>query len=204
METFWCISKPCGLCLTCAKMTIDMFSIKWSSTSLWVTPSILMGSIINLVLHQCLSHDKTEHVLNDWHTETYGCHLFGLAIAQKILCVGYFCLTIFKDFIIVYQKVPPLSNIDQENVCTSCSITSYGFCRTLLKMGNWFQAMYPCLGQGALLHHCGGWLHYEVDQKIGVDVNESLRASNDHWAWSSHTKGAPFFKNLTKPFMISN
>ena len=52
---------------------------------------------VDSILRRCLSHDKGEVVLNDCHRGACGGHLFGISTAQKILRVGYFWPSIFKD-----------------------------------------------------------------------------------------------------------
>ena len=46
-------------------------------------------------------------MLNDCHFGACGSHLSGMATAQKILCTGYFCPSIFKYFHEVVKKFPP-------------------------------------------------------------------------------------------------
>ena len=52
---------------------------------------------IDSILHQCLTHEEAEHVLNDFHSRACGGHLSGMATAQKIHDAGYFWPSIFKD-----------------------------------------------------------------------------------------------------------
>ena len=51
---------------------------------------------IDSILHQCLTHEEDEHVLNDFHSRTCGGHLSGMATTQKILRPGYFWPSVFK------------------------------------------------------------------------------------------------------------
>lgn len=52
---------------------------------------------VDLILRRCLNHEEVESVLNDAHGGAYQGHLSRLEIAQKILRVGYFWSSIFKD-----------------------------------------------------------------------------------------------------------
>ena len=47
---------------------------------------------VDSVLRRCLTHEEADIVLNDSHSGVCGGHLSGLAMAQKILRVSYFCL----------------------------------------------------------------------------------------------------------------
>jgi hypothetical protein len=62
---------------------------------------------IDIVLRHCLTHEEVEHVLNDCHLGACGGHLSGMATTQKILRVGYFWPSIFKDCIEAIKKFPP-------------------------------------------------------------------------------------------------
>lgn len=74
---------------------------------------------VDLVLHHCLMFEEVERILNDCHSGACGGHMFGYATTQKILRIGYFLPSIFKDFILaicschtcqIYQRkmhVPP-------------------------------------------------------------------------------------------------
>ena len=52
---------------------------------------------VDSVLHQCLTHEEVEIVVNDAHRGACWGHLSRLATAQNILCAGYFWPMIFKD-----------------------------------------------------------------------------------------------------------
>ena len=54
---------------------------------------------VDTILRRCVTHDKDERIMNDCHSRACGSHLFGVASAQKILCVGYFWPSTFKDCI---------------------------------------------------------------------------------------------------------
>jgi hypothetical protein len=56
------------------------------------------------ILHHCLNQEEAESVINDYHSEALGGHLFGLAKTQKILQDGYFWSYIFKYFIKVVKE----------------------------------------------------------------------------------------------------
>ena len=59
---------------------------------------------VDSILHQCLTVDEYERVLNEIHSSTCGGHLSSYATTQKILRVGYFFPSIFKDCILVVHK----------------------------------------------------------------------------------------------------
>ena len=62
---------------------------------------------VDSVLRRCLTHEEAEIVLNDAHSGACGVHLSGLATAQKILRVGYFWPTIFKDCVKAVKRCRP-------------------------------------------------------------------------------------------------
>eukprot|EP00253_Pinus_taeda_P007752 PITA_07752 len=59
---------------------------------------------IDMVLWRCLTHEEAEKALNDCNLGACDGHLFGYATTQRILRVGYFWPTIFKDCIIVVRS----------------------------------------------------------------------------------------------------
>lgn len=59
---------------------------------------------VDSILRRCLTLNEAERVLNDFHSGACGGHLFGYAIAQKILHAGYFWPSIFKDCILFVRK----------------------------------------------------------------------------------------------------
>ena len=56
-------------------------------------------------------------MLNDCHGGACGGHLFGLSTAQKILRVGYFWPSIFKDCVYVVKKCHPFQ-VFAQNMCS--------------------------------------------------------------------------------------
>ena len=52
---------------------------------------------VDSILRHCLTLEEAEVVLNDCHSGACGGNLSRLATAQKILCVGYFWSSSFKD-----------------------------------------------------------------------------------------------------------
>ena len=54
---------------------------------------------IDTILRRCLIHEEAERILNDYLLGACGGHLSGMATTQKILRVGYFWPSIFKDCI---------------------------------------------------------------------------------------------------------
>ena len=67
----------------------------------------LNGRGVDSILCRCLTHDEAEVVLNDCHGGACGGHLSGLSTAQKILRVGYFWPSIFKDCVNAIKKCHP-------------------------------------------------------------------------------------------------
>jgi hypothetical protein len=59
---------------------------------------------IDSVFRRCLMFDEAEKDLNDYHSRSCGGHMFGYDTAEKILREGYFCPSLFNDYIIVVQK----------------------------------------------------------------------------------------------------
>ena len=62
---------------------------------------------VDSILCHCLTHEEVELVLNDCHEGVCGGHLSGLSTTQKILIVGYFWLSIFKDCVNAVKKCHP-------------------------------------------------------------------------------------------------
>eukprot|EP00253_Pinus_taeda_P021895 PITA_21895 len=62
---------------------------------------------VDSILWCCLTLEKEELVLNDYHNGACGGHLSGLATAQRILRAGYFWPSLFKDFIEVVKRCHP-------------------------------------------------------------------------------------------------
>ena len=62
---------------------------------------------VDSILHRCLTHEEAEVVLNDFHGGACGGHLSRLSIAQKILRVGYFWLSILKYCVNALKKCHP-------------------------------------------------------------------------------------------------
>jgi len=56
------------------------------------------------VFRRCLTHEEVEKVLNECHFGACGGHMSRYAIAQKILCAGYFWPFLFKDCIYAVRK----------------------------------------------------------------------------------------------------
>ena len=59
---------------------------------------------VDSILRNCFTHDEDELVLNDRHGGACGGHLSGLSTAQKILRVGYFLPSFFKDCVNSVKK----------------------------------------------------------------------------------------------------
>ena len=61
---------------------------------------------IDSVLRRCLTHEKAEQVLNDFHSGACGGHLSRMDTTQKILCSRYVWPSIFKYFHEEVKKCP--------------------------------------------------------------------------------------------------
>ena len=72
---------------------------------------------VDTVLHQCVTIEEVELIMNDCHSGACGGHLSGLATTQKILHVGYFWPLIFKDCITTVKKFHPCQ-IFPWKICT--------------------------------------------------------------------------------------
>ena len=62
---------------------------------------------VDSILRHCLTLDKAEVVLNDFHGGACGGHLSGLSTTPKILREGYFWLSIFKHCVNAVKKCHP-------------------------------------------------------------------------------------------------
>ena len=62
---------------------------------------------VDSVLRCFLTHEEAKKVLNDCHSEACGGHLSRLETTQKILWVGYFWPTLFKDCVETVKKSHP-------------------------------------------------------------------------------------------------
>ena len=62
---------------------------------------------VDSILCHCLTHEEAEVVLNECRGGACGGHLSGLSTAQKILRVGYFWPSIFKDCLDVVKRCHP-------------------------------------------------------------------------------------------------
>eukprot|EP00253_Pinus_taeda_P015848 PITA_15848 len=62
---------------------------------------------VDSILRCCLTLEEAKSVLNDCHSGTCGGHLSGLAIAQCILCAGYFWPSLFKDCVEAVKRCHP-------------------------------------------------------------------------------------------------
>eukprot|EP00253_Pinus_taeda_P011916 PITA_11916 len=62
---------------------------------------------VDTVLRCCLTHEEAKHVLNDYHAGACGGHISSISTAQKILCVGYYWPTLFKDYVQAIRQCHP-------------------------------------------------------------------------------------------------
>ena len=62
---------------------------------------------VDSILHQCLTHEEAEVVLNDFHGGACGGHLSGIYRTQNILSAGYFWSSIFKDCVNAVKQCHP-------------------------------------------------------------------------------------------------
>ena len=74
--------------------------IRYQAKDYLIVGDTLYRRGVDTILRRCLTHEEAEKVLNDFHAGDCGGHLSGYAIAQKILCAGYFWPTIFCDCIL--------------------------------------------------------------------------------------------------------
>jgi transposase InsO family protein len=85
----------------------DRRRIRHQSQNYLIVDDTLYHRGVDMVLRRCVIHSEAERILNDCHSGACGGHLSGLATAQKILRIGYFWPTIFKDCINTVQKCHP-------------------------------------------------------------------------------------------------
>lgn len=81
--------------------------IRQNSKKYVIIGSTLYNRGIDCILRRCLTHEKVENGLNDFHSRACGGHLSGLATTQKILRAGYFWPTIFKNCMNAVKKCNP-------------------------------------------------------------------------------------------------
>ena len=72
---------------------------------------------VDSILRCCLTHEEDEVVLNDSHGGACGGHLSRLSTAQKILRVGYFFPSIFKDCVVAVKRCHPCQ-VFARNMCS--------------------------------------------------------------------------------------
>ena len=75
----------------------ERWRLRHVSKNYLIVDNTLYRHGVDSLLRHCLTHDEAEVVLNDFHEGACGGHLSGLSTTQKILRVGYFWLSIFKD-----------------------------------------------------------------------------------------------------------
>jgi len=78
--------------------------IRFQSQQFKILGDTLYHRGANSIFRRCLTHEEAERVLNDCHFGACGGHMSGFATAQKILCAGYFWLSLFKDCINMVRK----------------------------------------------------------------------------------------------------
>ena len=76
-------------------------------TCLRIVDNTLYRRGVDSILRHCLTHEEAEVVLNDCHGGACGGHLSGISTAQKILRVGYFWPSIFKDCVAAVKMCHP-------------------------------------------------------------------------------------------------
>jgi hypothetical protein len=69
---------------------------------------------IDSIFRCCLNFEEAEKALNDCHSGACGGHMSGYATAQKILRVGYFWPSLFKDCITAVQKCHACQTYNQK------------------------------------------------------------------------------------------
>jgi hypothetical protein len=60
--------------------------------------------VVDIVLHRCLTIDKANQFLNDYHSGAYESHLSGMFTTKKIIRTDYFWPTFFYDCINVVKR----------------------------------------------------------------------------------------------------
>jgi hypothetical protein len=83
---------------------VDRRRIRYQARQYIILGDTLYRRGIDSIFRQCLTYDEAEKALNDCHSGTCGGHMSGYATAQKILRVGYFWPSLFKDCILAVQK----------------------------------------------------------------------------------------------------
>ena len=110
---------------------------------------------VDSILHNCFTHDEVEAMLNDFYRGACGGNLFVIYTAQKILRVGYFWPSIFKDCINAVKKCHPfqvfscnmrLHPAHLHPIVTACPFTKWGLD---------FMDCNPVSAGGAPSYYCG-------------------------------------------------
>jgi hypothetical protein len=83
---------------------VDNYRIRYQSRQYIIPGDTLYHRGIDYVFRRCLTYDEVEKHLNDCHYGACCGYIYGYATAQKILRVGYFWPSLFKDCIIALQK----------------------------------------------------------------------------------------------------
>lgn len=64
---------------------------------------VLYQCIVDTILGFCLTHDETEHIINDFHARAYDDHLSSMTTTQNIIKVRYYWPSLFHDYIMVVK-----------------------------------------------------------------------------------------------------
>jgi hypothetical protein len=79
--------------------SVDRRHIRYQSIQYIILSDTLYRCGIDSIFQRCLTYDEAEKALNDCHFGSCGGHMSGHATAQKILRVGYYWPSLFKDCI---------------------------------------------------------------------------------------------------------
>jgi len=78
--------------------------IRFQSQQFKIIGDTLYHHGVDSIFQRYLTHEEAERVLNDCYSGACGGHMSGFATAQKILRVGYFWPSLFKDCINAVRK----------------------------------------------------------------------------------------------------
>jgi hypothetical protein len=84
--------------------SIDHHHILYQACQYIILDDTLYHHGIDSIFWRCLTYNEAEKYLNDCHSRECASHMSGYETAQKILRVGYFWPSLFKDCINVIQK----------------------------------------------------------------------------------------------------
>ena len=98
----------------------------------------LYYQVVHMVLCQCVTHNKGETILNDFHFRECVGHLSGIVAVQKYLTRRILFSLNIQRLNERYQKMSSMPNFLSKDACPPFSTSSYSCGRPLFKMGHWF------------------------------------------------------------------